>query len=230
MSKGVIYCMNTIVQGLVKIGRTGSDSFESRMYHLEHNGYCNVVGLKREFAIEVDDYEEKEHLIHDIFSKSRVGDTELFAVDLELVIQLLSSLDGTQIYPKDISKEEVFEKATFTRDIECIPDGEYYFETKPKHQEKVYKAFMKKENGKLILSKGSELVDRNNVSAEKNRIIKERAKIENDVLMEDIECETPSMAAVLVSGTHLDGWKEWKTKDGRAIDIFRNKKEDGSDE
>lgn len=30
------------------------------MYNLEHNGYVQVAGLKRRFAIEVDDYNEKK--------------------------------------------------------------------------------------------------------------------------------------------------------------------------
>ena len=94
MARGIIYCMTTIVPGLVKIGKTGINNFEQRMYNLEHNGYVQVVGLKRKFAIEVDDYDEKEALLHDIFSKSNVGDTELFAIDVDLVVQLLSSLDG----------------------------------------------------------------------------------------------------------------------------------------
>lgn len=63
MAKGIIYCMTTIVPGLVKIGKTGSENFEQRMYNLEINGYVNVVGLKRRFAIEVEDYDEKEILI-----------------------------------------------------------------------------------------------------------------------------------------------------------------------
>jgi hypothetical protein len=86
MAKGIIYVMTTVVPGLIKIGKTGSDSFEQRMYNLENNGYRNVVGLKRKFAIEVDDYDEKENLLDDIFSKSRVPNTELFALDINLVI------------------------------------------------------------------------------------------------------------------------------------------------
>ena len=39
--------MTTIVPGLVKIGKTGENNFEQRMYNLEHNGYNQVVGLKR---------------------------------------------------------------------------------------------------------------------------------------------------------------------------------------
>ena len=61
MARGIIYCMTTIVPGLVKIGKTSIDNYEKRMYSLERNGYVNVVGLKRRFAIEVDDYDEKEY-------------------------------------------------------------------------------------------------------------------------------------------------------------------------
>ena len=84
MAKGIIYIMTTVVPGLVKIGKTGSANFEQRMYNLEHDGYRNVTGLKREFAIEVDGYSEKESLLHTIFEKSRVSDTELFAFPLQL--------------------------------------------------------------------------------------------------------------------------------------------------
>ena len=83
MAKGIIYVMTTVVPGLIKIGKTGISNFEQRMYNLERNGYSNVVGLKRCFAIEVDDYDEKERLIDEIFSKSRLENTELFADRVE---------------------------------------------------------------------------------------------------------------------------------------------------
>ena len=38
MARGVIYVMTTVVAGLVKIGKTGTDSFETRMKYLENNG------------------------------------------------------------------------------------------------------------------------------------------------------------------------------------------------
>lgn len=94
MAKGIINIMTTVVPGLIKIGKTGSDDYESRMYGLKRNGYFNVVGLKRKFAIEVEDYDEKEVLLDEIFSKSRVPNSELFALGADLVIQLLSSLLG----------------------------------------------------------------------------------------------------------------------------------------
>ena len=110
MSRGILYVMTTVVDGLIKIGKTGSANFESRMYNLEHNGYANVTGLKRRFAIEVDDYEEKEKLLDNIFEKSNVKGTELFAVDINIAVQLLSSFDGRIVYPK-IGKEKAFDEA-----------------------------------------------------------------------------------------------------------------------
>ena len=112
MAKGVLYVMTTVVDGLVKIGKTGTSNFESRMYNLEHNGYANVTGLKRKFAIEVEDYDEKEGLLDTIFEKSNVPGTELFAIDVDLVIQLLSSFEGTVIYPKAEKKDRIFDEAT----------------------------------------------------------------------------------------------------------------------
>lgn len=37
MAKGIIYIMTTVVPGLIKIGKTGKDNFDQRMYNLEHN-------------------------------------------------------------------------------------------------------------------------------------------------------------------------------------------------
>ncbi len=47
MSKGVLYIMNTVVNGLIKIGTTETKQYNERMRALEYNGYYNVTGLKR---------------------------------------------------------------------------------------------------------------------------------------------------------------------------------------
>ena len=156
MAKDIIYRMTTIVPGLIKIGKIGSSNFDQRMYTLEHNGYSNVVGLKRNFAIEVEDYDEKEEIIHNIFSKSRV---------INLVVQLLSSMEGKQVYPIDKPKEVVFDEATDNRTIDCVPDGIYYFDHRPHNSSKEYKAKLKKKDGILYLCKGSQ------VNTERNDIV-----------------------------------------------------------
>jgi hypothetical protein len=108
--------MTTAVSGLIKIGQTGNANFQERMRFLESNGYYNVSGLKRFFAIEMNDYKEKESLLHEIFSKQQIGDSELFALDYDLVRQLLLSFDGKIIYPKDINKEKEFDKVSKARE------------------------------------------------------------------------------------------------------------------
>lgn len=107
--------MTTAVSGLVKIGRAGRDNYPERMRSLEANGYYNVVGLKRFFAIELEDYDDKEALLHEIFNKHRVGSSELFALDQELVQQLLLSFDGAVIYPEKINKEREFDEVSKAR-------------------------------------------------------------------------------------------------------------------
>lgn len=223
MAKGIIYCMTTVVSGLVKIGKTGIDSFEQRMYHLERNGYVNVTGLKRRFAIAVDDYDEKEALIHEIFSKSNIPNTELFAIDEDLVVQLLSSLEGEQIYPKTISKEEVFDTATEER-VNAnsvtkfkVPDGEYYFNSKVKGYG-VVTATMVVEGRKFIVKKGSKCLP-----CEKDWMPEARktAVIKDGILQKDIACNSPSNAGWIVLGHANNGWKIWKNSEGELIDIYR---------
>lgn len=113
--KGIIYIMTTAVSGLIKIGKTGTQNYEERMRHLERNGYYNVAGLKRFFAIELEDYDDKESLLHEIFSKHQVEDSELFALDRELVKQLLLAFDGKVVYPKNVDKEREFDEVTESR-------------------------------------------------------------------------------------------------------------------
>ena len=112
---GIVYIMTTAVSGLIKIGKTGTKNFQERMRNLEANGYYNVVGLKRFFAIELEDYEDKENLLHEIFGKHQVGGSELFALEEELVKQLLLSFEGKVIYPKNVNKEKEFDTVSKTR-------------------------------------------------------------------------------------------------------------------
>lgn len=156
MPKGIIYLMSTAVPGLVKIGKSRTDCFEQRMYNLEHDGYRNVTALKREFAIEVEDYDDKEKMLHTIFEKSQLSDTELFALDKNIAIQLLSSFDGRVVFPKNESKEEIFEVATDNGTSKRIPDGKYTFRRKKKSDNnKTVSATAEIKNGIWTLKRGS---------------------------------------------------------------------------
>lgn len=223
MAKGIIYVMTTVVPGLIKIGKTGADNFESRMYHLERNGYFNVPGLKRKFAIEVDQYDEKEVMLDEIFSKSKVPNSELFALDADLVVQLLSSFDGKQIYPETISKDEVFTTATAEHQVKAdwdlLPDGEYYLEQNVKGFGKV-SAKMRVEDGTFIVLKGCTCAPTKKGWVPESR---KAAPIKNNVLQDDIKVSSPSAAGWIVLGHSNNGWVTWKDKNDKVIDTYRKK-------
>lgn len=220
MARGILYVMSTVVEGLIKIGKTGKSQFETRMNHLEKNGYCNVTGLKREFAIEVDEYDEKEKLLHIIFNKSRIAQTELFAADLGVIIKLLSSFEGEEVYPKNISKEEVFEEVTEKEDVKAsslIPDGIYYLKQKRKGFGPVT-ATLEVKKGHLILKAGSTCAP---AKEEKYAKVQKKADIKDDKLQEDIVCSSVSTAGLIVLGKSVNGWVAWKDRNGKPVDQFR---------
>ena len=231
MARGIIYVMTTAVPGLIKIGKTGSKNFEQRMYNLEHDGYRNVTALKRTFAIEVDDYDEKETLLHVIFEKSRLSDTELFAIDVNIVIQLLSSFDGNMVYPVSETKDEVFDQAADDSTGKLIPDGRYTFRRKKKSDaNKMVKAAAVIQNGSWTLLKGSILgmTENAGVSKKARKIRLDMPIDETGKLLEDFclgEC-SPSLAGSVVMNASNDGWIEWKNKDGNPVDTYRMKEKD----
>ena len=230
MAKGIIYIMTTVVPGLIKIGKTGSANYEQRMYQLEHNGYSNVTGLKRSFAIEVEEYEDKETLLHTIFEKSRVADTELFSVDVNIARQLLSSFDGTVIYPKDESKKTIFEQAAENSKSMLIPDGEYKFKRKKKSDNKTVEATAVIRNGNWTIKSGSILGM--NEGPGVPQIVKDFRKTMvidmNGKLLEDANLGvcTPTFAGIVVLNQSNNGWAEWHTLTEKPIDIYRIKNQE----
>jgi len=223
LARGIIYVMTTVVPGLIKIGKTDVNNFDNRMYGLERHGYANVTGLSREFAIELDDYDEKEKLLHEIFSKSRVPNTELFALDVDLVTQLLSSFEGRQVYPELETKEEIYNKSKdefkSKQDINLIPDGTYMLNRRIRAYGKVY-AEMVVKDGILTVKSGAKCAPISKENPPKDVL---SANVIDNELQEDQIFTSPSSAAFLVVGNNANGWTHWKNKDGEPIDIYRNK-------
>ena len=231
MTKGIIYVCSTVVEGLVKIGKTGSDNFEQRMYNLEKNGYRNVTGLHREFAIEVDNFDDIEILLDDIFAKSRVGGTELFSLDINKVIQLLSTFKGKQVYPLDESQEEVFKKATdAVQSTSLLPNGTYTYEGKSQKGTIKFSGIMESRDGKLVLKAGSKLAPL--TSTRTNSWMNQRKALgDGSVTLDcDVDCTSVSVAGYFVCGHEVNGWSVWKNGNGEAIDVYRQKaKKEGED-
>ena len=53
---------------------------------------------------------------------------------------------------------------------------------------------------------------------------RQTAKIENNILQEDVLFDSPSGAADFVVGNSLNGWTEWKSEDGRTLRELENSK------
>lgn len=222
MAIGIIYIMSTSVKGLIKIGKTRTDNFERRMTYLESNGYGNVAGLTREYAIETDNYDEKERLIHEIFSKSQVGNSELFSVDIDLCKNLLSSLKGKVVYPLGVRQEEVFVQSSEMLEIKrgIIPNGVYTLKTKVRNVPYVVEASMKVENDKFYIEPGAKLAPIGKLT--KGWIqTRQQAKINEYITESRILCNSPSMAAAIVCGHNVNGWLTWKNNEGQSIDVYR---------
>jgi len=231
MAKGIIYVMSTVVPGLVKIGKTATSNFESRMYQLEHNGYFNVVGLQRRFAIEVESYDEKEDLLDEIFSKSRVYNSELFSLDIELVIQLLSSFEGRQVYPEVQveSKEEAFKKAEEERkehvNSMLVPNGTYHLVHCQKFKgNKNISAQMEVEEGRFVVREGQLVSTTEGVGLSAGLKQMRAANIDaNGRVLSDVSFDSPSAAASFVLGAPYNGWTKWKTPEGKKLEVYKQR-------
>lgn len=227
--KGIIYIMSTAVNGLVKIGQTKTEQYNERMRFLESNGYRNVTGLKREYAIEVSEYKNKEKMLHEIFSKSRISDTELFALDKDIVLQLLSSFDGKVIFPVNENKEEIFENATENVESKLIPNDTYYFEKQKKSDNRTVKVSAKVDNGKWTILKDSIIgIKEDKGVSQKARMTRENMKFNDQgKLLEDFELGqcTPSFAGAVIMNQSINGWTDWHDKNGNQLDIYRKKDE-----
>lgn len=221
MAKGIIYIMSTAVEGLIKIGIT--DNFERRMSQLEGNGYRNVAGLKRQFAIEVEDYDLKEIVLDEVFANSRVGNTELFSLDLNRTIQLLSSFEGKIIYPTQEKKAEIFKNATEAVQSSDLPNGKYTYSFKSQSDGQTYFGTMVVEEGKLVLKTKSYLAPL--IAEGTNAWITTRKSLGSGAveLNEDIVCTSVSIAANYVAGRERNGWKAWKDENDNYIDVYRKK-------
>jgi len=139
-----------------------------------------------------------------------------------LVIQLLSSFEGRQVYPEIETKKEVYNKskAEFKskQDVNLIPDGTYKLNRNIRGYGKV-SAVMEVEDGVLTVKTGAKCAPLVKDNPPKDVL---EANVVDNILQEDCIFTSPSTAAYLVVGKNTNGWTDWKNKDGEYIDIYRN--------
>ena len=161
--------------------------------------------------------------------KSRLSDTELFALDINVAIQLLSSFDGTMVYPKTETKEDAFDTATDNGKGKLIPDGTYHFKRRKKSDNKFVVATAVINEGRWTLLKGSILGITEDVGgSQRAKSIRMTMPIDaNGKLLEDFELGacSPSFVGNVVMNQSNNGWTDWKDEDGNPIDIYRKENE-----
>lgn len=158
------------------------------------------------------------------FAKARVPGSELFALNIDLAVELLASFEGRQIFPKtdEEFKQQVFNAAArnhraFTAALR-IPNGVYVLSRK----RPPLNAEMTVEDGTLTIRAGQHVAVDDSDSIDKTvRALRHDNIDPHGVVLNDVRFSSPSQAAAFATGHASNGWTQWKTKDGNPIDQFR---------
>lgn len=222
MAKGVIYVEETLVKNLVKIGKM--ESTAARMI-------IRAIKDKRpdmpawRFAIEVDDYEEKEELLHNIFAAGNVHGTDLYALETSYAVQLLAAFEGEQLYMKGHRDEKRYSEeyhdykvtsGSKTGNKFMIPDGEYYLECEDDEHGTV-RANMTVLGNDFIIRKGSSLLPWKKYR-DTEPLRRRAVNVEGKHTLEDAVCRSHNEAASWVMGYCCSGRTLWKNQDGVSIE------------
>ena len=225
-TRGIIYLMESAIPGLVKIGKCGTKQYKERMRDLSSNGYRNATGLKCVIAMEVDNYEDVERLLHSLFDSCRVGKTELFALDVHLLEGLFSALDGKMIFPKPELKSDIFNEAAGIAHGKVLPDGEYKLKRLKQSDNRFVDVTASITNNYWTIKKDSVVgISEDSGVSDKARTRHNEMNInkKNGKLLDDFELGecSPSFAASVVLFGSSNGWTDWKDGLKREIDYYR---------
>lgn len=119
--------------------------------------------------------------------------------------------------------EDMIESLTRPGARKVVPNGTYYFGRRIKRlNNAILKAEMQVKDGKFILRAGSQVTIDTGIGLAPNiDLLRNQANIEDGILLEDVEMDSPSAAGEFVIGAACNGWTSWLTKDGEKIDKFR---------
>ena len=95
MDNGIIYIMNTTIDGISYIDTTSDlDAIQ------ENRLYYDVGITTLYYAVDVPNIDRKMQVIGSLFNTSRIGFSDrLYAVDKQLLKGLLQEFEGEQVYP-----------------------------------------------------------------------------------------------------------------------------------
>ena len=132
-------------------------------------------------------------------------------------------LDLKTYYTDDSEDDDISDYDRAIPNIGVIPDGEYYLSWKLKRWDnRVVKGKMQVVGNKFIVLSGSDVCpNEGHGLIDGVRIKRDGALIIDCELKDDVVLDSPSSAAMFITGGSANGWHKWKTSDGKPIDIFR---------
>lgn len=191
------------------------------MTELERNGYGNVAGLKRRFAIEVEDYDDKEGLIHELSPSPVWPDPSSLPLMRTLWFSSSRLWAGARCSPRARPRGRLrqgYGGASGKGSRSCRsrwdlpPEEENEGRRHGGRPQEVH-------GGQFVVKAGARCLP----VTEEDRTPEPRktAEVVDGVLQADVVCDAPSTAAWVVLGSSSNGWKVWKDQRGRSINTYR---------
>ena len=187
---GIVYVLtNPAFENYVKIGKT--INLEQRLRSLDNTSV--PLPFRCVFAVEVEDENEVERLLHQAFADNRTRTTrEFFEVDAHRVIAAMKLTRGRDVTPKD--------------DIAEDEEGIRAIEKAARKPRKIYSLF----DAKLKIGDVLRYANNENITAE---VVGEKK-----VLFEGVETSLSASALTLLQ---REGYK-WRTVNGWNFWMFEN--------
>ena len=225
MAKGILYVMETNFNRAVVFDCVGVQDYRGEMERLEKAKLAGIGDLKETYAVLVDGYEQKGALLKKIFEHRKIAQDNLFIMDSDMLIQLLKSFNGDQIYPSLPPEEDLVSalrsyvpaERTIKENWGKVPSGMYYLSESRKLLGHI-KAQMQVVGGLFVVKAGSQCFPTIGLAPR----VREKAVIVDGVLQDDVVCHSPTAAATVVMGRKINGWKAWKNINDTPINIYRS--------
>ena len=187
---GIVYVLiNPAFENYIKIGRT--INLEQRLRSLDNTSV--PLPFRCVFAVEVEDENEVERLLHQAFADNRTRTTrEFFEVDAHRVIAAMKLTRGRDVTPKD--------------DIAEDEEGIRAIEKAARKPRRIYSLF----DANLKIGDVLRYANNENITAE--------VTAEKKILFEGVETSLSASALTLLQ---RDGYK-WRTVNGWNFWMFEN--------
>lgn len=221
MAKGVLFVMETSFPGMIMFGHVSTDDYAGEINRIRNSQFEEIGNFFEKYSILVEGYEQKANLIMHIFAHRRIHNTNLFVVDADMITQLLSMLNGEQVFPGTPSEVEILRNSvSIDRNRKenwgKVPTGMYYLSENRRLLGHI-EAKMHVKEGLFIVKAGSECFPVIGITPR----ARDKAIIDEGILQEDVVCHSPTAAATVVMGRKINGWKVWKTINDLPINIYR---------